>query len=105
MPLPVKGQRVTSPANGRPRERSLVVWAPTESAKTARSFFRHPGLSQSCEICALDQGSNLQHPPRSGGPQAGDAGVAIVADQPAGVGELSSSAFAVAFESIGGGEE
>ena len=26
MPLPVKSQRMTSPAKGRPRERSLAVW-------------------------------------------------------------------------------
>jgi hypothetical protein len=29
MPLPVKSQRMTSPAKGRPRERSLAVCAPT----------------------------------------------------------------------------
>jgi len=29
MPLPVISHRTTSPASGRPRERSLPVWAPT----------------------------------------------------------------------------
>ena len=29
IPLPVKSQRMTSPASGRPRERSFAVCAPT----------------------------------------------------------------------------
>ena len=36
MPLPVNSQRMTSPASGRPRERSLAVWAPTHRIGDAR---------------------------------------------------------------------
>jgi hypothetical protein len=36
MRLPVKNQRMTSPASSGPRERSLAVWAPTTGLGDAR---------------------------------------------------------------------
>jgi hypothetical protein len=36
MPLPMKSQRITSPASGRPRESSLTVCAPDDRVGDAR---------------------------------------------------------------------
>ena len=75
----------------------------TGSAPDARSnpiCLRNSGLAQSGEISGFVQGADLRHPPRFDGPQARDAGITIVADQPTGLGEFDGGAFGVAFESI-----
>ena len=71
------------------------------SRKTERSFLRQPGLAETGKIRGFDQGAHFRNPPRFDGPQASDAGVTIVADQPARFGELGCGAFELAFESMG----
>ena len=68
------------------------------SVSTIPLFFRNPGLAQTREINGFDQ--VLRRAPRHNGPQAGDAGIPIVADQPARFGELGCGQFHLAPESI-----
>src|SRR5437762_13139343 len=89
-------------SSGRPAYGPRPMAPPTWSS-TPTSFLRHPGLAQTGEIGGFDQGADVGHSPRFGGPQAGDAGITIVADQHAGFRELGGGALVVALVSIGRG--
>src|SRR5947209_3451071 len=70
-----------------------------------KSFLPDPGLAETSEIGTFDQGTHLRHAPGCNRPEAGDAGITIVADQAARFGEFGGRALHVAFQGIGGGEE
>jgi hypothetical protein len=54
--------------------------------KIGRSFLRHAGFAQTDEMGGFEQGADLRHPKIYDGLKAGDARIAIVAGQPAGLG-------------------
>ena len=64
------------------------------NARSSRICFRNSGPAKTGEICDFDQ--VFRRAPRDNRSQAGDAGITIVADQPAGFGEFRGGAFVLA---------
>src|SRR5579864_8193768 len=58
--------------------RGIFAHTPHRQPSTAgrpKSFLRDPSLSQTGEIGAFDQSTDLRHPPRCDDPEVGDAGI------------------------------
>src|SRR5215469_18271656 len=70
------------------------------------SFLRHPGLAQAADVGGFEQSADLryEYPEIFNGPQAGEARIAVVGAQPAGLGNFGGGAFGVAGKGIGRSE-
>jgi hypothetical protein len=64
----------------------VEAWIGIDDNPPQRLFLRHSGLAQPGEISGFEQGANLWHSEISDRLQSGDAGIAIVGDEPAGLG-------------------
>src|SRR5215469_15412063 len=70
------------------------------------SLLRHPGLAQTGDIGGFEQGADLRYqlPEIFDLAQPGEARKAVVAAEPAGLGEFGGSALGLTGEDVGGSE-
>src|ERR1700726_3521704 len=87
------------------KRRAACAPAATAGVKRRRrgaSPLRHPGLAQTGEVGSFVQGTDFWHTEIKDSLRVGDAQETTAAAQPPGFSEFGGSAFAFAFEGVGG---
>jgi hypothetical protein len=78
--------------------RNSGAWEPV-------SLLGHPRSAQPGKIACLDQGTDPGYSPIFDGPEPGDAGVTVIADERARFGKFDGSSFHIIIKSIAGSKE